>query len=61
MTELPKNPESVKLTVTQTSKGFFYIDKLSAEGCTVEEMFANFDKLIDGALERLKKLNGGNI
>jgi len=56
--ELPKNPESVSLSLTQTSKGFWYVEKLTSNGGTVEEMLKNLDKLVEETNKRLINLNG---
>ena len=59
---IPKNPESVKLTLTQTAKGYWYIKDLSAYGSTVKDMLKQLDLLINETNNRLVKLNsnGGN-
>lgn len=57
MEQIPKNPESVSITLTQTAKGYWYVDRLKAEGGDTINMLAHLDTLISEVLRRLKDLN----
>jgi|TARA_Y100000310_G_C20514576_1_gene730545 hypothetical protein len=57
MTNQTKNPETVGLSLTQTAKGFWYVDRLKAEGGDVKSMMAQLDEVIEGTLVRLYALN----
>tara|TARA_Y100000310_G_scaffold241541_1_gene245545 strand:+ start:79 stop:429 length:351 start_codon:yes stop_codon:yes gene_type:complete len=52
-----KNPETVGLSITQTAKGFWYVDRLKAEGGDVASMIQQLDTLTRMTLERLHALN----
>ena len=55
---VPKNPEMLQFSLTQTSKGFWYVDKLSVYSGSMEELLKRHDKLMEEVIVRLNKLNG---
>lgn len=57
---LIKNPETVSLSLQQTSKGFWYVDQLKVTMVSVEDVLPKIDKLITETLKRLHQLNEGS-
>ena len=56
-----KNPDSIALSLTQTAKGHWYVDRLTANGGTLKDMLALLDELIKETNTRLNTLNKGSV
>jgi len=47
------------LTITQTAKGIFYVDKLYVKANTQKELLEEMENLIYEVKTKLEQLNGG--
>ena len=50
-------PKEITISLTQSSRGLFYVDKLSVTGNTEDELFSKLDKMIKEVKKRLNELN----
>ena len=55
--ELPKNPESVSLTLTQTSKGYWYVDRATIFAAEIKEAIEKMKNLTTETIKLLLDLN----
>ena len=53
-------PTEYTLSLTQTAKGFFYVDRLSITAENEDKVLEKMDKLVGEVKKRLEKLNGGD-
>lgn len=51
------NPDKMSVRLTQTSKGFFYIDKIGADGATTFDCIENLKKLTEETIKLCNELN----
>ena len=52
-------PNEYSLTITQTAKGIFYVDKLYVKANTQKELLEEMENLIYEVKTKLEQLNGG--
>jgi len=58
-TKLVKNPETLVIQLTQTAKGFWYLERLTASGADVESLKKSLDAVCKVAIAKLNHLNVG--
>jgi len=50
-------PKKYSISLTQTAKGYFYVDKLGIEADTEEELIKKLDSIVKEVKNRLIELN----
>ena len=60
MNQINGIPKEIAFSLTQTSKGIIYIDKISISGSNIEEVLMKMDRMLKEIKQRLKMINNEN-